>query len=511
MPKTFKWCSSLNYYGASNIIALSSIVAAISRFKIFGLLALGIHLLRSLQFFVVRNDKSNGIALVAKNQLKEYFELTVPAPIYHPMAFSSVDSEALGGTLKSLAVRIGKFEEDWWWTRAIMHYCERPFTCMVTSKLKSHKAQGAIVPRSIHQSLGTRFVGLSRWLALKLKPHLDQVPHLCKDSMAMRSALVGTPLSSQSKFCCIDVKDFYLSGSITDLDDALKKTFSDNALANLFSDVLTFVLDSQFVTIRMSSALYKCVIGAGIGLEHSAAIANYAFYCVCEKPFLESADAVGITKYSRYHDDICLIAETIAAWRLAWAALKKFRRFFTLEVRQISSVSVNILDLTLSNVDDIASVEPTLIKLPLPLCPTSCHSPATHRAWPGAVTKRVLSLSSDSGNAITRLANLYSRVPCHPIVMDRLQTYEAPPQAPVQTPSNVQRVACVMKFHPVLFKAWKCACRVVPIPESLSLVAVNGWANGVPSVENFISAHNINFCKGKRYLCIRDDSGGADF
>ena len=195
----------------------------------------------------------------------------------------------------------------------------------------------------------------------------------------------------------------------------------------------------------------------------------------------------------------------------AWNALRTLSRFFTLEVRQVSSVSVDILDLTLSNLCNVACVEPTLIKLPLPLCPTSCHSPATHRAWPGAVTKRVVSLSSDPGNAIDRLVDLYSRVPCHPTVIDRLRRFESLERPPVSTLSNTQRVACVMKFHPVLFAAWRSACKVVPIPESLGLVAVNGWANGVPSVETFISAHNSNFCKGKRHLCIRDDSGGADF
>jgi len=323
--------------------------------------------------------------------------------------------------------------------------------------------------------------------------------------MAMRSVLVDTQLPPNSQFCCVDIKDFYLSGSSTELSDVLEKTFSDRALANLFSDVITFVLDSQFVTIHMSNILYKCVIGAGIGLEHSAAIANYAFYRVCEKPFLESIDAGGILKYARYHDDICFIAESWIATISACNALKDLSGFFILETRQFSSISVNILDLTLSKVGNAARVEPTLSKLPLPLCPTSCHSPATHRAWPGAVTKRALSLSSDSGDAMNRLVGLYSRVPCHPTVIDRLQRSASVPQQLIRASGNTQRLACVMKFRPVLFQAWRSACRAVPIPESLNLVTVTGWANGVPAVDSFISAHNLKICKGKRHLCIRDE------
>lgn len=84
-----------------------------------GLFKLALKYVKELNYYIVRNDKSNGIALVAFEQLDTYYRLTVPEPLYEPVCLSVINPEQLTRTIWALAKRIGSIESNPKWTRAI--------------------------------------------------------------------------------------------------------------------------------------------------------------------------------------------------------------------------------------------------------------------------------------------------------------------------------------------------------------------------------------------------------
>jgi hypothetical protein len=77
-----------------------------------------------------------------------------------------------------------------------------------------------------------------------------------------------------------------------------------------FTDVATFVLDSQFVAIMDPDGhighTYKVVSGTGMGLRSSGHLSNVAFWSMVEKNFCADKEVqknYGILAYYRYMDD----------------------------------------------------------------------------------------------------------------------------------------------------------------------------------------------------------------
>lgn len=263
------------------------------------------------------------------------------------------------------------------------------------------------------------------------------------------------------------------------------------------SQTLFLLLSSHF-SLPTNTTLFNCKIGAGIGLEHSAAIANLAFYLTCEKNLVSQLQQCGIIRYARYHDES---REALLAF---CAKLKANSGFFIFEARQFGSNNIDFLDLTITQAAGRLIVEPTLTKLLLPLCPTSAHSRATLTAWPLAVSRRAQSLASSPTNAIARLTDIYRKVPCHPAILAALQDDSAPRTSPLPHEANLDRLVSILHFHPVLQRSWNLAIKRSPIPVSLGFKISSTWANGLPSVAGTIAKHNLNFCKGNAALSIVD-------
>ena len=462
------------------------------RVKPSGLLKLATFALRRFEFIIVRNDKDNGITLIQPARYDEYLLLALPEPRYKEIYASSANLTTAARDLKSIATAIGKHEEDPRWTHAIMSYAHLPMTCHLGTKLKTHKGDGHILPRAIHQAPKSAWTGLSSWVNRLLVPLLEKLPHIAKDSFHMKSLLESTfcvPARTR-RLACLDMKDFYLSGE----DHIIATTISeavpyDSRTKALLHRAIYLLLSCQFVTIQTRSTYFQCCQGSGIGLSHSSAITNYAFYVVCEQKFLDKLSLYGIAGYYRYHDDVILISHTMAQLKHFFSIFKTSLGFFIVEVRAVSRTKVSILDLSVCFHNGYVRCAPLLDKIPLPLCPSSHHAPHTHRAWPKAVSQRIKALACNPADDISRLIRNYKAVPCHPLVVSRLATQQLP-KPRESTEECVPLFPCILKYHPCLFRAAKRAVQQVSVPRSLNFKIVQCWSNALPSIHGLCNKRN---------------------
>ena len=114
--------------------------------------------------------------------------------------------------------------------------------CTVGYLVKSHKPQGQVVCRTLHQSYRPAFLGLSAWVISILDPVLRALPLLVHDSQQFKGRVHNMPVPYGAKLVCVDVKDFFLSGSSIELADLVSSLFS-GALASMMREVLYFLLE----------------------------------------------------------------------------------------------------------------------------------------------------------------------------------------------------------------------------------------------------------------------------
>jgi len=241
-----------------------------------------------------------------------------------------------------------------------------------------------------------------------------------------------------------------------------------------------------------------------------------SFYHEVETKFLPRLTDLHILKYLRYQDDIIVVSATLQALKDFMTVFKKCLSFFRFTMRCIgTSVSILDLDVTIYNGSRI-SVSPSLNKIPIPLCPSSCHAPHTHAAWPDAVRKRIISLSDVNSQDFTpakcveKLLDLYSRVPLDRLILDRLRGT----RTHIHTPSSSQsvgvdrggglpqqiRIASIMRYHPCVHRAFRAALKLAPPPPSLNIKLTGAWQNAVKSTTSIINHSNRRHVRNQNQM-----------
>jgi len=466
----------------------------------FGLQKLALRLLKRLPFLCIQNDKDNGVTFVHVTNLEKFWLLTVPAPLYRPATLSSLSLSSLSSRVRSLTHRIAEYEQNPKWRVAISQFFGKPFVANMGAKLKTHKHQFHIRPRSIHLAGTGSLAGLSSWLVAKVLPTLRNYTHIVKDSHGMRAALLKmNPLPPGVVMGTFDVKDYYLTGIDTNLASSVAKITEDQALRSLLYDVTFTLLEVQIVKLPGSDQFYICNSGSGIGLKHSSVISGAGLVHSCEIALL-SKFADGLLGYFRFEDDIIVLTRSMQTMRDFGKDLCHRYPPYRVVARQISRTSVSILDLEISIVHNYLIVNPSFEKRPSPLCPTSAHAPHVHTSWPSGLASRAVSLSDSKEEALRRLNLQYSNIPCDPLIVDRLSLRASNKQIGSLASSQVQVATCVLKYHPLLRHAVTAALKAVTIPPTLGISVRVAWKNALPSVSSIIARHNIrqaNHKKGK--------------
>jgi len=453
----------------------------------FGLLRLALSQLKAIDFAIVRDDKDNGFCFVHKSELNILAMNALPEKFYTKVAASTVNPRSLLSQLESIARRIATLQECPRLRGSITRHFSGSMSTKLGYTVKTHKAQGKISVRTLHLSRSPALHGLSSWLVHELSPELGKLSWLARDAQDFKDKLASITMPDSAIMACIDIKDFYLSGNAPDLATDMKSYFSGE-LAETVSEVTITLLGNQYITTPGLPDLYRCTSGSGMGLKHSGHVASLSYAARVEVPFFSARPyRRGLLFYARFHDDVFMLFDCRTSLRTLLPEYKHRSSFFVIEVRQISQVKVQYLELTVAIQAGRFFIEPTLEKVPVPLCESSCHPFSVHKSWPSAVVARTAGLSDRPEFSINKLRINYAMANTCSSTLSRMQSKHMPTK---QRDSNVLQVACVLRYHPVFAAAVKRALIRAPLPPSVDMEVLVAWKNALPSVASHIAKHN---------------------
>ena len=166
-------------------------------------------------------------------------------------------------------------------------------------------------------------------------------------------------------------------------------------------------------------------------------------------------------------------------------------------VSAISSTTVDFLDLRITASDGRLQVQPSLEKVPSPLCPSSCHVFSIHGAWPTAVAERTRNLAHDPDAAMAKLIAAYRHADAASTLVS-LSKRVMPKRVQASTHDNV---TCVMRYHPAFAFAFKQALLQAPLPPDFPFRIQSSWANALPSTSSVVVKANASYSK---YITFND-------
>ena len=140
---------------------------------------------------------------------------------------------------------------------------------------------------------------------------LAEFDHLYRSTDKVLEKLGEVRLTGPTKLVKIDIEDFFIKGDPAVLCKHAFTHVQNGELRGAYEELLHYILTTQYVSSALwSGVIYKCMLGSGIGLRHSAALANIVFARMVEtrvvlKPVIQRK--FDIRFYGRYHDDILII------------------------------------------------------------------------------------------------------------------------------------------------------------------------------------------------------------
>ena len=444
--------------------------------------------LRKLPYVIVKNDKLPGYSFVSKSELSELVALeTLALPVSSsvPVYVNPSDIVDVKKTIVSLAIRANDADPDLSIKSLICRTLGGQVACKLGYTIKTHKHQGEIKPRSLHLARNPLTHGLSAWICWKLRASLMSLTHMVWDCFQFKRAVEHLHVPAGARLCALDLKDFFLSGSANQLAD-----YASLAIApphrQLVREAITTVLTHQYVQSSTANCLHRCVVGAGMGLKHSADIANLAFYYAVEKPCFDAGPqdlaSRGVLSYSRYHDDVLLVCTDRIAMLNFVADLKSQCDIFKIVCREVSHQQLQHLDLTIRIEDGTVVVAPTLDKIPIPLAPDSAHPPHIHRGWPCAVYQRIAKLSGSCPISLGKLIADDRAAGADHFTIQQLRPPHSRMAAAVRHVPEQELIPIVLRYHPAFRGALARTLKQVPPPPSLNFRLVPSWTNALPSL-----------------------------
>ena len=145
-----------------------------------------------------------------------------------------------------------------------------------------------------------------------------------------------------------------MTGSVDFISRTVTSLF-DGDLAAPLSDLMSFVLDNQFVkSPHVADAMFNVVEGSGMGLRHSAGLSNA---CFCARAEIQGVGLAtpafharfGIKCYMRYVDNLFFVVKPdwvikIVPWLVGMLKCSNSMSPYTSKVEEASMQTIILLD-----------------------------------------------------------------------------------------------------------------------------------------------------------------------
>jgi len=451
----------------------------------------GLDWLKRSDYTVVPNDKEGQYTLVRNRDLDMMLARQIQLPHYEEVNPDFIPQAALND-LVLLARKLDPAD-----CHTILRFIRVPLLKVgapLQYTIKTHKNPGEVKLRLLHGASRHPYTGVGIILNRIIQPILDELPHLCRSSTAMRERLESKQYPSDSVFCKMDIDNFYMEAQHRTLVDcAFRGVSLPPAKLEILKSLLTHVLHFQYVFNPRSNRWYQVKLGSGMGLNFSGCVSNKCFYELAERPWMLSNNvqsAFGVHNYCRYHDDSITVAShpesfvsstTCEVWSHhphwhgrqhfwnSWSTLERFifgavyrtRHEYRLKIEEVSSI-MRVLDMycMLNRGRVLISPYVKCVDRPYLSC-RSAHHYNIHVSWPKANLSRIRQLCCNQETFARAKAGLLARYASSDVhhlgriaadlpyaqIVPRLSFMQSAPAPAVATPDQMW---IVLRYHPVI-------------------------------------------------------------
>jgi len=390
----------------------------------------GLQLLKKEKVVAIPTDKDGGFAVTRARWLPAIHLEILNGASYVRVRKAEIDIVRMKQEYRQITKGIGQLEEDASLpARLNCTLWGGNYTSRLQLTVKTHKAQHAQKCRNIHASPMYAFNGLSKWIALQFRRHLDVLPHRLTDASQLVSELKRLRPEAEFKFVKADIKDFFMSGASADLCSDAVSIFPESQTKDVVAKALLWLLQNQLLeSDHYPDDCWHVIEGSGMGLIHSAEVAESAFYMRVEAKFGTRPvimQKYGIVRYWRYRDDILMISRDRRMLVPYVRTIRRFSGYFIIDDVEISRHRMTFLQLLITKCDNeftcCVTFKPT--SLGVPLDTTSGHPASVHR-WPMTYLRSIGKLSTtkkDCVESCERLLNRFRHHQSNPFIIQKME------------------------------------------------------------------------------------------
>ena len=476
----------------------------------FPLVTIALRQLKRLPYAVLQRDKEPGFCLIPISDFRK-LELSVLSGCeYRPILASNINLQSTRKAFASIAKRI----QDAQSLPGLAHSLTKSlyvgsFFAKLGLQVKTHKHSGEITCRNLHKSANYALQGLSAWITEMLTTHIS-IAHNVRDSQQITNEWHQHPVDSTCKLATLNIKNFFMSGECQTLWQDVMSEYS-GPLPSLVSELLYLLLSEQYITCSSdatrldesifdnqlhnfgtdSVSFFRVLRGSGMGLMHSAIVANTSFFVRCEKPLLGRFESYNIRKYGRYFDDTLVLYSDSALFQDFCECMRSSANHFTLLCSEVSSREVDFLDLTVKFQGSHLSVNPHFNRPVAPLHACSGHPKHVHDSWPKAIMTRNIKLAGsmtaqEVSNVLLAKYRQYNASNRTLSILARCN-HNTHMQPTIRSPASLdddeaQAVWLKLPSHPLWVQGFPGVLAKMPFSVFGKLRVRPSWYNGYPSL-----------------------------
>lgn len=370
----------------------------------------------------IPTDKDGGVCIISESEHLSLLNEKLQPDTYFEINSLNVQMGPIISRAKKVAKSFAKyFAEDGdealqmgkYLANEIQFSDWKRFFSVVMTNVKTHKDPGQVSLRILHSSVEHPFSALEHAINKTLSRELANLRHLHFSTNTVVQQLKALTIDDDDIFIRADIKDFYLRGNPSKLSKLASADLTNpgSRKHTVMHEALEHILLTQFVQIKSKSdtRVFQVIQGSGMGRIASGAIADKAFWLLCEKDWaarLDVQERHGVKLYIRYRDDILIIAKRDRT-KYPGLHLDYVRRIINLAseiyevyIDEVSSSHTHFLDISITkSVPKLTfGVHFKATAQNVPLSSWSCHPQSIHESWPLAEFGRFARISSSHTN-----------------------------------------------------------------------------------------------------------------